>query len=127
VPTSDLAKVDEDGFLYYAGRSDGAIVRGGFKIDPEAVRTALLAHPAIFDALVAGAPERRLGEVPVAVYVVRGGAPEPTLEELKAHMRARLPATFLPVGYKRVAELPFTHTNKPDLGAVRAMFAEDIQ
>jgi long-chain acyl-CoA synthetase len=125
VRTSDLAKVDEDGFLYYLGRSDGAIVRGGFKVDPETVRNALLGHPAIFDAIVAGAPDRRLGETPVAVYVVRKGATAPTADDLKAHMRALLPATFIPAGFRRVDALPYTPTNKPDLGAVRAMFAED--
>lgn len=123
VPTSDLAWLDEDGFLYYAGRSDGAIVRGGFKIDPEAVRSALLEHEAIFDAIVAGAPDARLGEVPVAVYVVRSGFPAPGEDELKAHLRARLPATFLPTGYRALEVLPLTPTNKPDLAAVRAMFS----
>jgi acyl-coenzyme A synthetase/AMP-(fatty) acid ligase len=122
IRTSDLAKLDGDGFLYYLGRSDGAIVRGGFKIDPEAVRAALLAHPAVFDALVAGAPDRRLGEVPVAAYVVRNGAPPPTLDDLKAHMRGRLPATFLPVAYFALAALPFTPTNKPNLAAVRDLY-----
>jgi acyl-CoA synthetase (AMP-forming)/AMP-acid ligase II len=122
--TSDLAKVDEDGFLYYLGRTDGAIVRGGFKVDPEAVRAALLAHPAIYDAVVAGAPDRRLGEVPVAAYVVRSGEPGPTPEELDAHLRGRLPATFVPKAYRQVEALPFTPTNKPDLGAVRAMFED---
>jgi acyl-CoA synthetase (AMP-forming)/AMP-acid ligase II len=120
--TSDLAKIDEDGFLWYVGRNDGAIVRGGFKIDPEAVRSALLAHPAVFDAIVAGIPDRRLGEVPVAVYVVRSNVAPPTLDAIKTHMRTHLPATFLPTQYKQVAELPLTHTNKPDVGAVRAAF-----
>jgi acyl-coenzyme A synthetase/AMP-(fatty) acid ligase len=127
VRTSDLCKLDEDGFLYYLGRSDGAIVRGGFKVDPEAVRSALLSHPAIFDAIVAGAPDRRLGEAPVAAYVVRQGEPAPTADELKAYLRGRLPATFVPVGFVAVPALPFTPTNKPDLGAVRALFAERTQ
>ncbi|MFC3174378.1 class I adenylate-forming enzyme family protein [Novosphingobium bradum] len=121
--TSDLCKLDADGFLWYVGRNDGAIVRGGFKIDPVAVRNALLTHPAIFDAIVAGAPDRRLGEVPVAAYVVRKGVAAPSLDELKAHMRAHLPATFLPTAYRQVDELPYTPTNKQDLAAVRAMFA----
>ena len=124
VRTSDLAKLDDDGFLYYLGRSDGAIVRGGFKIDPEAVRAALMAHPAIFDAIVAGVPDRRLGEAPVAVYALRKGQAAPSVEELKTHLRDRLPATFIPTAFRELPELPFTPTNKPDLGAVRAMFAE---
>jgi acyl-coenzyme A synthetase/AMP-(fatty) acid ligase len=122
VRTSDLAKLDEDGFLYFVGRSDGAIIRGGFKIDPEAVRAALLEHPAISDALVVGSPHRRLGEVPVAAYLIRRGARPPTAQELGAHLRARLPATFLPTAYREVDEIPLTETNKPDLMAVRALF-----
>jgi long-chain acyl-CoA synthetase len=127
VATSDLAKLDEDGFLYYLGRSDGAIVRGGFKIDPEQVRSALMAHPAVSDALVAGAPDRRLGEVPVAAFKVRVGQPTPSADELKAHLRARLPATFLPVAYYAVDAIPLTATNKPDLGAVRALYENALQ
>lgn len=122
--TSDLCKLDADGFLWYVGRNDGAIIRGGFKIDPEAVRAALLAHPAIFDALVAGLPDRRLGEVPVAAFAVRSGMAAPDLDELKAHMRAHLPATFLPKDYRQVREIPLTPTNKPDVAAVRALFLE---
>jgi long-chain acyl-CoA synthetase len=123
--TSDLCRLDGDGFLWYVGRNDGAIVRGGFKIDPEAVRAALMTHPAIFDAIVAGVPERRLGEVPAAAYVVRAGMAAPAAEELKDHLRARLPATFLPKAFRQVSALPLTPTNKPDLAAVRAMFMEE--
>ena len=47
IRTTDLAKLDEDGFLYHQGRADGAINRGGFKILPETIESALLKHPAI--------------------------------------------------------------------------------
>jgi acyl-coenzyme A synthetase/AMP-(fatty) acid ligase len=122
--TTDLMLIDEDGFLYHRGRTDGAIMRGGFKINPNMVRMALLEHPAILDAVVTGIPDRRLGEVPVAAYKIRSQAAPPSQEELKAHLRTRLPATFLPTRYRQVDELPTTRTHKLDLGAVRAMFAE---
>jgi long-chain acyl-CoA synthetase len=124
VRTTDLAVIDEDGFLYIRGRTDGAINRGGFKINPEVVRTALLEHPAIADAVVTGVPDRRLGEVPAAAYQVWANAAAPSREALEAHLRSRLPATFLPTRYLQVGELPKTHTQKLDLGAIKAMFAE---
>ena len=123
--TSDLCRLDADGFLWYVGRNDGVIVRGGFKVDPEAVRAALMQHPAIADAIVTGAPDRRLGEAPVVAYVARPGAASPAIDELKDHLRARLPATFLPTAYRQVAALPLTPTNKPNLAAVRAMFVAE--
>jgi acyl-CoA synthetase (AMP-forming)/AMP-acid ligase II len=125
IRTTDLAVVDEDGFIFHRGRTDGAIVRGGFKINPNVVRVALLEHPAISDAVVAGIPDRRLGEVPVAAYRLWADAPVPTVAELEAHLRARLPATFLPTRYREVQELPMTMTQKLDMGAVRALFADE--
>src|SRR5690606_3489394 len=59
VRTSDLAHLDEDGFLYIDGRADDAIVRGGFKIQPETVCNALRAHPSILDASVFVRPDER--------------------------------------------------------------------
>jgi long-chain acyl-CoA synthetase len=124
VRTTDLAVIDADGFLYIRGRTDGAINRGGFKINPEVVRTALLEHPAIADAVVTGVPDRRLGEAPATAYQVWANAAPPSREALEAHLRSRLPATFLPTRYLQVDELPKTHTQKLDLGAIKAMFAE---
>lgn len=123
IATTDLAMIDEDGFLYHRGRTDGAIMRGGFKINPDVVRAALVEHAAIADAVVTGVPDRRLGEVPVAAFKTWENAQAPTVDELQAHMRSRLPATFLPTRYRQVDTLPLTTTNKLDLGAVRAMFA----
>ena len=55
VRTTDLARIDDDGFLWILGRADQAIIRGGFKVLPEAVRAALVRHPAVGDAVVLGA------------------------------------------------------------------------
>ena len=58
VRTTDLAHIDEDGFLFVVGRADGAINRGGFKVMPETIVEALCQHPAVADAAA-------LGKVPV--------------------------------------------------------------
>jgi acyl-CoA synthetase (AMP-forming)/AMP-acid ligase II len=122
IRTTDLGVLDEDGFLYHRGRRDGAIMRGGFKIVPEVVMAALAEHPAIAAAAVVGVPHRRLGETPVAAYELRSGAVNPSEDALRSHMRARLPATHLPVLYREVPALPRTASLKLDVAGVRALF-----
>ena len=67
--TGDLGSVDDDGFVYLAGRAKDLIIRGGHNIDPRTIEEALLRHPAIRAAAAVGRPDRHSGEVPVA-YVV---------------------------------------------------------
>ena len=57
--TTDMARIDADGFLWILGRADQAIIRGGFKVMPDDVRTALESHPAVQGAAVVGRPRRR--------------------------------------------------------------------
>ena len=64
--TTDLARIDADGFLWILGRADQAIIRGGFKVRPDDVRAALEPHPAVRGAAVVGVADARLGAVPVA-------------------------------------------------------------
>jgi long-chain acyl-CoA synthetase len=59
IRTSDIAVIDEDGFMYHRGRADGAIMRGGFKILPETIERALLLHDAISAVAVLGLPNQR--------------------------------------------------------------------
>ena len=70
--TTDLARIDDDGFLWILGRADQAIIRGGFKVLPDDVRAALESHPAVQGAAVVGRPDERLGETPVAVVELTG-------------------------------------------------------
>ena len=114
VRTSDLAHLDEDGFLYIDGRADDAIVRGGFKIQPETVCNALRAHAAILDASVFGRPDDRLGQVPVAVVETIGGAENIDVDELKSFLRARLTAYEIPVEIHTVDALPRSVSLKVD-------------
>src|SRR5207248_1667087 len=74
IRTTDLAHLDDDGFLWIVGRADQTIIRGGFKVQPEVVRSVLVRHPAIADAVVVPRDDDRLGQVPVAVLELRDGA-----------------------------------------------------
>ena len=124
VRTTDLARIDADGFVWILGRTDQVILRGGFKVRPDEVRAALERHPRVRGAAVVSRPDARLGAVPVAAVELRSGPVPVTLQDLLAHASATLARYELPVEIRIVDELPRTGSAKVDLAAVRAMFAE---
>ncbi|OBH12787.1 class I adenylate-forming enzyme family protein [Mycobacterium sp. E1747] len=103
--TSDIARVDVDGFLYIDGRADDVIIRGGFKISPETVVNALRRHEAVADATVVGVPDKRLGQIPIAAVELRPGA-HADAETLRAHCRALLAPYEVPAEVHIIDQLP---------------------
>lgn len=122
--TTDLARIDGDGFVWILGRADQAIVRGGFKVHPDDVRAALERHPRVRAAAVIGRPERRLGAVPVAAVELRPGDEPVTPETLVAHLSDRLARYEIPTEIRIVDVLPRTESGKVDLASVRAAFED---
>jgi acyl-CoA synthetase (AMP-forming)/AMP-acid ligase II len=120
--TTDLARIDEDGFVWILGRADQAIIRGGFKVMPDDVRAALESHPAVRGAAVIGRPDERLGETPVAMVELRDGACA-DISELVSFLRTRLARYEIPSDFTVVEAIPRTPSGKPDLAAVRDHFA----
>lgn len=112
VRTSDLARVDGDGFVFIDGRADDVIVRGGFKVQPAQVASALERHPSVREASVAPLPDRRLGHVPVAGVEVHPGSPRPNSSELTALCREVLMPYEVPVHVVVLDELPRTPSSK---------------
>lgn len=123
VTTSDLAHLDEDGFLYIDGRADDVILRGGFKIVPETVAAALRTHPAVADAAVTGLPDPRLGQLPYAVVELRAGA-SASGPELREHCRSVLTPYEVPAEVLVVDELPRGAAMKVDRRQLNAMLDE---
>jgi len=123
VRTTDIARVDADGFLWILGRADQVIIRGGFKVRPDDVRAVLERHPCVRGAAVVSRPDARLGAVPVAAVELRGGASATTTEQLLAHASASLARYELPAEIRIVDALPRTASAKVDLSAVRALFS----
>ncbi|OBI68805.1 AMP-dependent synthetase [Mycolicibacterium fortuitum] len=117
--TTDLARIDTDGFVWILGRADQAIIRGGFKVMPDEVRTALESHPAVRGAAVIGIPDERLGETPVAMVELRALAPA---AELTDYLQGRLARYEIPTTIAIVDTIPRTPSGKADLGAVREYF-----
>jgi acyl-CoA synthetase (AMP-forming)/AMP-acid ligase II len=121
VRTTDLARIDDDGFVYILGRADQAIIRGGFKVLPEDVKAALERHEAVRFAAVTARPDARLGAVPVAVVELKDGAAA-TADDLLAYASGVLSRYEVPTELRVVDELPRIESGKVDLGAVRALF-----
>ncbi|MCV7200040.1 class I adenylate-forming enzyme family protein [Mycobacterium angelicum] len=121
--TTDMARIDADGFLWIVGRADQAIIRGGFKVLPDNVRTALEGHPAVAGAAVVGRYDERLGETPVAMVELRQAGSTGT-GELVEYLRTRLAGYEIPADIVVVDAMPRTPSGKPDLGAIRSFFSD---
>jgi long-chain acyl-CoA synthetase len=120
--TTDLASLDDDGFLFVQGRADGAISRGGFKMHPQEIAEILCRHPSVADAAVVGIPDSRLGEVPVAAVELIPGPSPVTPAELEAFAREHLVPYKVPVRFAIVDKLPRTLSLKVSMVEVQAMF-----
>jgi acyl-coenzyme A synthetase/AMP-(fatty) acid ligase len=124
--TTDVARIDEDGFLWILGRADQAIIRGGFKVMPDDVRAALEGHPAVRGAAVVGRPDDRLGETPVAMVELRD-AVSTDAAALVEFLRVRLARYEIPADIAIVDQIPRTPSGKADLGAVREFFSHPVE
>jgi acyl-CoA synthetase (AMP-forming)/AMP-acid ligase II len=113
--TGDLGYLDEDGYLFLAGRSDDVINRGGEKIYPREIEEILLAQPGVRSAAVVGVADEVLGERPVAYVVLDAGWLAGTAgaeEALRDVCAAQLPRHKQPSEFRLVGELPLGPTGK---------------
>ncbi len=94
--TGDIARIDEDGFIYILDRAKDMLIRGGENVYCVEVEDALYSHVDVMDAAVVGIPHTVLGEEVGAVVQVRPGS-SVTVEDLQAHVRAQLAGFKVPV------------------------------
>ncbi len=113
--TGDLVRWRNDGTLDYLGRIDDQVKINGVRIEPAEVEAALLCHPDVGAAVVTALPAtdgtKRL------VAHLTSARPLPS-EELRAHLRDRLPESFIPGLYVRLDAMPLTTNGKVDRGAL---------
>ncbi|MER7830662.1 amino acid adenylation domain-containing protein [Streptomyces sp. NPDC095602] len=114
--TGDLARWRPDGAVEYLGRVDGQVKVRGFRIELGEIEAALGEHSAVAAGVVL-VREDRHGAPRIVAYVVPAGA-APATEELREHLRARLPEHMVPTGYVTLDALPVTPNGKLDRAAL---------
>ena len=93
--TGDIARIDDDGFLYIVDRAKDMVLRGGENVYCSEVEAAIYEHADVAEAAVFGVPDERLGEAVAAVIVARDGT-APTVEDLQAFLAERIAKHKIP-------------------------------
>ncbi|MDR0600636.1 MAG: AMP-binding protein [Treponema sp.] len=112
--TGDMAWRDEDGYLWFVGRSDDVIKSSGYRIGPFEVESALMEHPAVLECAITGVADPERGTIVKATVVLsRGWSPS---EELKKELQNHVKKITAPYKYPRIVEfaeeLPKTISGK---------------
>ena len=121
--TGDLARRDEEGFHYIAGRRKDMFISGGVNVYPAEVEAELLLHAGVQDAAVVGVPHETWGEMGVAFVVARPGGAL-TGEALAAHLEGRLARYKIPKAFQFIDALPRTPYGKVVKGELQTRYRQ---
>jgi acetyl-CoA synthetase len=110
--TKDLARIDEDGYFYHAGRADDVIISAGWTMSAVEIENTLLKHPDVREAAVIGVPDETRGQVAKAFIVTARPPSDEYVDELKTFTRERLSQHEFPRHIAFVSELPKTPAGK---------------
>jgi acetyl-CoA synthetase len=112
--TGDTAWKDEDGYLWFVGRSDDLIKSSGYRIGPFEVESALITHPAVLECAITGVPDPDRGQVVKATIVLAKGfsASDELKHELQEHVKRETAPYKYPRVIEFVDELPKTISGK---------------
>ncbi|MFC1432441.1 AMP-binding protein [Streptacidiphilus sp. N1-3] len=110
--TGDLAEMAADGYVSIVGRIKDMVIRGGENVYPREVEEFLYSHPDIEDVQVIGVPDPRFGEELMAWVKLRPGAPELTVDQLRAFCAGKLAHFKVPRYLHLVDGFPMTVTGK---------------
>jgi acyl-CoA synthetase (AMP-forming)/AMP-acid ligase II len=118
--TGDLGSLDQDGYLWFRGRSEAKdlIKTGGENVYPAEVERVLKSHPALADAAVLGVPDRTWGEAVKAVCVLRPGA-SVTTDEIIDYVASRLARFKRPKVVEFIDQVPRTASGRLDKSALQ--------
>ncbi len=114
--TGDVAWKDEDGYLWFVGRTDDVIKSSGYRIGPFEVESALMTHPAVIECAITGVPDEIRGQVVKATIVLaaayQGQGNHALIKELQDHVKKVTAPYKYPRVIEFVEELPKTISGK---------------
>jgi long-chain acyl-CoA synthetase len=117
--TGDVARIDEEGYLYITGRKKDMIIMAGEKVFPREIEEVIKQHPAVLLVGVVGVKDETRGEAPVAFVQLKpeagqegSGVAKPTAQELRAFVRERIAPYKAPKEVYFMDQMPMTPTGK---------------
>lgn len=121
--TGDVAWRDEDGYLWFVGRTDDVIKSSGYRIGPFEVESALMTHPAVVECAITGVPDDIRGQVVKATIVLSREYKDRAGDELVKEIQNHVKRVTAPYKYPRIVEfvdeLPKTISGKIRRVAIR--------
>ena len=117
--SGDTVRIDDEGFLYFVGRTDDMIKTSGYRVSPTEVEEVVYDSGLVRDVVALGVPDDRLGERIVLVVAPVAGDAYVT-DRLRAILRQALPAFMVPAEVRVLADLPRSPNGKLDRARIRA-------
>ncbi|MBS0449182.1 MAG: long-chain fatty acid--CoA ligase [Proteobacteria bacterium] len=110
--SGDVARMDDDGFVFIVDRTKDMLLCGGYNVYPRVIEEAIYEHPSVAEVCVIGIPDDYRGQSPKAFVTLKKGAAAPTLDELKAFLKDRIGKHEMIAELEVRAELPKTPVGK---------------
>ena len=123
--TGDLARFLPDGALVFLGRADRQIKLRGFRVEPGEIESVLREHPAVRDAIVRVEEDLSVGRR-LTAHVLPAPGPAPTNDELRDHLREKLPPVMIPRAYVLIDDWPRLPSGKIDRHSLPAATAAAV-
>ena len=121
--TNDKGWIDDEGYVFLAGRGDDMIKRAGELISSEEVENAIYSHPKVEEVAVIGVPDPEWGQIPKAIVVLKKGETA-TAEEVIEHCRAKLASFKRPRSVAFVDALPRSAVGKILKNKLRELYGQ---
>ncbi|HEY4069171.1 MAG TPA: long-chain fatty acid--CoA ligase, partial [Burkholderiaceae bacterium] len=110
--TGDVARMDEDGFVFIVDRTKDMLLCGGYNVYPRVIEEAIYEHPSVEEACVIGIPDAYRGQSPKAFVKLKRDAPPLSLDELKAFLKDRIGKHEMIAALEVRADLPKSPVGK---------------
>jgi acyl-CoA ligase (AMP-forming) (exosortase A-associated) len=122
--SGDLARTDDEGFLYFMGRADALIKSSGYRISPSEIEEIVAEVPGVVEAVAVGIPDESLGQRVVVAVVPRAEPNGDLVESVRQHCRVQLPAYLVPAEVHLLPALPRNVNGKFDRALLATMLTK---